>query len=101
MITDRIDGAEVHEQRCEHDQSGASQKSNRQIEVFVCSQRRVEVEHKCGQRKSREVQYERRPPALPENHEQTHEEVNESDEIDVQIERRETFDRAEVVEISV
>ena len=71
VITNRIDRAEMQEQRREHYEGSVAKKSDRQIEIAISSHRRVEVKYKRRETQPGEVQNERRATALFEDYEQS------------------------------
>src|SRR5205807_9536971 len=81
VITNGVDRAEVQEQRREHDQAGAAQKGNCQVQVFVGSNRRVEVKDIRRETERRKVQHERRAATLLEDYEQANAEIDQPDQI--------------------
>src|SRR6266567_4224262 len=91
----------MQEQRREHYQSRVAKKRDRQIEISVRAERRVEMKDKCSQAQPGEVRHERRAPALLENYEQADEEIDDADQVEVKIARRQIVNRAQVVEVGV
>src|SRR5437762_11347370 len=76
VISNRVDRTKVQKQRGKHYQTGATQKCDRQIQVFISSDRRVEMKDKCRQAKRGKMQNEWRSAALLKDHEQSDEEIN-------------------------
>ena len=101
MITNGIDSAEVQEQRREHDQAGAAQEGNCQVQVFVSSNRRVKVKDIRRETERGKVQHERRAATLLEDHEQANAEIDQTDQIEVQIARGPIRNRSQVIEIGI
>src|ERR1041385_64565 len=101
VIAHRIDRAEVEEQWRRHDKTCITQEGDGEIEIAVSSERRVKVIDKRRQTEARKVHHERCAAALLEDDEQTDEEINDSDQIDVEIARSPTANRAEIVEVGV
>src|SRR6266571_8897759 len=91
----------MQEQGREYYQSRVAKKRDRQIEISVRAERRVEMKDKCSQAQPGEVRHERRAPALLENYEQADEEIDDADQVDVKIARRQIVNRAQVVEVGV
>ena len=79
MITNRVNRAEVQEQRSKHDQACAAQKGDRQIEIFVRSDWCVKVKDEGRHAKRCEMQHEGRSPALFKDYEQAHEQIDNAD----------------------
>src|SRR6516162_2829144 len=69
-IANRIDRAEVHQQRREYNESRVVKEGYRQVEVSVGSQRSVKMEDKSDDTKAREMENERRASALAKDDKQ-------------------------------
>ena len=75
----------MQEQRREHYEGRVPKKSDRQIEIAIRSHRGIEVKYKRGETQPGEVQYERRATALLEDYKQSDEEIDDSDQVEVEI----------------
>src|ERR1041384_1653082 len=68
VVANRIDGAEMKEQRRGDDQTGVTQKGDGQIEIAICAERRIKVIDERSEAEAREVHHERRAAALLEDY---------------------------------
>ena len=66
----------MQKQRREKNERHVLQKRNRQIKIFVSSNRCVKMENKSGQAETSEVKRKGRPPTLFEQNEEANEEIN-------------------------
>ena len=89
----------MNEQRREQNQRSVVEKRDREVEVTITADRRVEKKYESGQTECRKVKHVRRAAALFEEHEETDAQENDADEIDVQHARRPLVNRAELVEV--
>ena len=89
----------MQKQRREKNERRVVQKSDRQIEIAITADRRVEMKDKRGQTEGREVQHKRRASSLFEQHEETDKQVDQTNQIDVDNSRRPLMNRAEVIEV--
>src|SRR6266404_5430446 len=101
MISNRIDRAEVQKQRGKHDEARVAQKGDRQIQIFVGSDRRIEVKDEGGQAERSEVQHKRRTSALFEYYEQPDAEIDQADHVDVEVASGPIRDRSQVIEVGI
>jgi hypothetical protein len=75
----------MQKQRPEHDQGSVPQNRNRQVEVFVSSDRFKEMKDKGGQTEGREVQNEWCATALLEDHKETHKQPDQAQEVKIDV----------------
>ena len=89
----------MQKQRREQNKRSIVEKSNRQVQIAITANRRVEMEDKCRETQSRKVKRVRRTAALFEEHEETDEQVDHADEVDVDHSRRPLMEGAKVGKI--
>ena len=94
-----IERTEVQKQRREQNQSGVVEKSDRQIQVAVTTDRRVEQKHKRGQTERRKMKRVRRTSTLFEEHKEPDKQVDQADEIYVELSRCPLVSRAEIIKV--
>src|SRR2546421_643675 len=101
VIANRIDRAEVEEQWRRHDETRITQECDGEIEIAISAERSVKVIDKRRQTEAGKVHHEGCAAALLEDDEQTDEEIDDPDQIDVEIARGPTANRAEIVQVGV
>ena len=100
MLARRIKRTEVYKQGREENECCRVEKSDRQIEIVVRGDRRVEIENERGQTERREVERVRCSSALFEQDKEADQQKQNTDQVDIQDARSSFMNRAEVIEIS-
>ena len=89
----------MQKQRREKQERRIAQKRDCQIQVSVSADRREEMKDKSSQAKRGKMQGKRRAPALLEKHKEPDQQIDQTDQIDIEITGRPVLNRAKVVEV--
>src|SRR5687767_12474739 len=88
LLSFRVNQTEVQEQWREEYERDVLQKRDRQIKIFICTDGRVGVENESRQTQARKVKCKWGATTLFEEDEEANEQVNNSNQVDVELTRR-------------